>query len=379
MYASPIKMVVSNSLQVSSHEFYHLCMNISFKFGGLNQNIRKMAGYILKNKNRIILFGALAITLLMNFQRLLMVLVDRDGFVENIGLTLEAVLIRMIIFFVYAYLLLRFNVLWKGKKKALNFLINFVCFVLAIIITTRLMTIFVHTSLEKEQVFMITFTHYLIVQPILLLLASFIHLYFKQQQIILEREQAKQSALQHQLEALRSQINPHFLFNALNSLTVLIRTKSDSALPFVEQLSWLLRATLLRSEDDFITIENELEYLESYVFLQKERFGEKFNVNVQIPDNWKKELIPSFALQLLAENAIKHNVVSKNQPLLLEIYPDGEFLIIRNQINKRRDATEETGIGLLNLSIRFKLLKQKDIQINKEANYFTVKLPIIKK
>lgn len=150
-------------------------------------------------------------------------------------------------------------------------------------------------------------------------------------------------------------------------------------MPFVEQLSWLLRATLLRSEDDFITIENELEYLESYVFLQKERFGEKFNVNVQIPDNWKKELIPSFALQLLAENAIKHNVVSKNQPLLLEIYPDGEFLIIRNQINKRRDATEETGIGLLNLSIRFKLLKQKDIQINKEANYFTVKLPIIKK
>lgn len=344
-----------------------------------------MVGNMLKNKTQIIFFGALAITILMNFQRLLMVLVDRDGVGENIGLTIEAVIVRMIIFFIYAYILLRFNTIWKEKReatslarKALNFIINFGFFVSAIIITTQLMTIFLNNALEKEQVFMITLTNYLIVQPILLLLASFINLNFKQQQIILEKEQAKQSALQHQLEALRSQINPHFLFNALNSLTVLIRNKSDRALPFVDQLSWLLRATLLRSEDDFITIQNELEYLESYIFLQKERFGEKFKVDVQIPENWKKELIPSFSLQLLAENAIKHNVVSTNQPLLLEIYPNGEYLIIRNQIHKRRDATEGTGLGLLNLSVRFKLLKKRDIQINQDENYFTVKLPILK-
>ena len=346
-----------------------------------------MAGYILKNKNRIIFFGALTVTFLMNFQRLLMVLVAEDKVSDLTGASIEAVILRMIIFFIYAYLLLCFNVMWKNKigtvsyvRKALNFTINLGLFILTTIITTRLMVIFLeNNALEKEQVFMINLTNYLIVHPILLLLASFITLNFKQQQIILEREQAKQSALQHQLEALRSQINPHFLFNALNSLTVLIRTKSDSALPFVEQLSWLLRATLLRSEDDFITLENELEYLESYVYLQKERFGEKFNVDVQIPENWKKQLIPSFSLQLLAENAIKHNIVSKNQPLLLEIYPNREFLIIRNQINKRRDAIKNTGIGLLNLSIRFKLLKKRDVEINQDENYFTVKLPIITK
>lgn len=340
---------------------------------------------MLKNKNQIILLGALAVTLLMNFQRLLMVLVDRNGFVENIGMNIEAVILRMSVVFIYAYVLLRFNTIWKDKwettsftRKTINFSINFVFFVLAIIITTRLLTTLLNNSLEKEQVFMITLTNFLIVHPILLLLASFIKLHFSQQQIILEKEQAKQSALQHQLEALRSQINPHFLFNALSSLTVLIRSKSDRALPFVDQLSWLLRATLLRSEDDFITIQNELEYLESYIFLQKERFGEKFNISVQIPENWKKELIPSFSLQLLAENAIKHNVVSTNQPLLLEIYPNGEYLVIRNQIHKRRDATEGTGLGLLNLSVRFKLLKKSDIQINQDENYFTVKLPIQK-
>jgi LytS/YehU family sensor histidine kinase len=237
---------------------------------------------------------------------------------------------------------------------------------------------FLSGSLENRQVFAIITTDFLIVHPILLLLARFTNLSFQQQQIILEKEQAKQSALQHQLEALRSQINPHFLFNALNSLTVLIRNKSDRALPFVDQLSWLLRATLLRKDEDFITIQNELEYLESYIFLQKERFGEKFKVDIQVPENWKKELIPSFSLQLLAENAIKHNIVSTNQPLLLEIYPNGAYLIIRNQIHKRRDATEGTGLGLLNLSLRFKLLKKRDIQINQDENYFTVKLPILK-
>ncbi|MCB9292453.1 MAG: histidine kinase [Lewinellaceae bacterium] len=340
---------------------------------------------MLKNKAQIIIPGALAITILMHFQRVIMVFADREGFAAKIGVTIEALILRMLLFFVYACLLLSFNIIWKDKwhpprlgRKAFHIATNFGLFLLGVITTTLIMANFLSGSLENKQVFAIITTDFLIVHPILLLLARFTNLSFQQRQIILEKEQAKQSALQHQLEALRSQINPHFLFNALNSLTVLIRNKSDRALPFVDQLSWLLRATLLRSEDDFITIQNELEYLESYIFLQKERFGEKFKVDVQIPENWKKELIPSFSLQLLAENAIKHNVVSTNQPLLLEIYPNGEYLIIRNQIHKRRDATEGTGLGLLNLSVRFKLLKKRDIQINQDENYFSVKLPILK-
>jgi len=334
---------------------------------------------------QIIVLGALAITILMHFQRVIMVLIGRADFALAIGLTIEALIVRMLFFFVYACVLLGFNTIWKFEwhppllgRKAFNITANFALFVLGIITTTMVMAAFLSGSLEKEQVFAIITTDFLIVHPILLLLARFTNLSFQQQQIILEREQAKQSALQHQLEALRSQINPHFLFNALNSLTVLIRNKSDRALAFVDQLSWLLRATLLRSEDDFITIQNELEYLESYVFLQKERFGKKFKIDVQIPEDWKTELIPSFSLQLLAENAIKHNVVSTHQPLLMEIYPIGEYLIIRNQMHKRRDETEGTGLGLLNLSLRFKLLKKKDIEISQDENYFTVKLPIQK-
>ena len=340
---------------------------------------------MVKNKTQIIILGALMTTILLHFQRIIMVLADHVGFVEKLGVTIEAVMLRMLLIFGYAYVLLSFNIIWKDKwktppfrRKAFNITINFGLFLLGVIITTTVMASFLSGPLEGRQVFAIIMTDFLIVHPILLLLARFINLSFQQQQIILEKEQAKQGAIKHQLEALRSQINPHFLFNALNSLTVLIRNKSDQALAFVDQLSWLLRATLLRSEDDFITIQNELEYLESYIFLQKERFGEKFKVDVKIPENWKKELIPSFSLQLLAENAIKHNVVSTNQPLLLEIYPNGDYLIIRNQIHKRRDATEGTRLGLLNLSIRFKLLKKRDIQIIQDATYFIVKLPILK-
>jgi len=112
---------------------------------------------------------------------------------------------------------------------------------------------------EKKQLFFMTLFSYLIVHFILLLVARLVNLNFQYQQNIIEKEQAKQKTLQHQLQALRSQINPHFLFNALNSLNALIRQKSDKASTFVDKLSLLLRSTLQRSDKDFITIQDELE------------------------------------------------------------------------------------------------------------------------
>ena len=179
------------------------------------------------------------------------------------------------------------------------------------------------------------------------------------------------------MQALRTQINPHFLFNALNSLNALIRQKSDKASTFVDKLSLLLRSTLQRSDKDFITIQDELDYLETYIYLQKERFGDKFSVDIQIPKEWTKELIPSFSLQLLVENAIKHNVISKKQPLSVEIYTEGNYLVVRNLLHKRRDSVESTGTGLSNLSTRFNLLKKRRIQTIKSKEYFSVKLPIL--
>ncbi|MEM8908911.1 MAG: histidine kinase, partial [Bacteroidota bacterium] len=90
--------------------------------------------------------------------------------------------------------------------------------------------------------------------------------------------------------------------------------KSDKASVFVDKLSWMLRATLQQSEKNYLTLQEELDYLEAYIFLQKERFGDKLKIEINIPDAWKKQTVPSFSVQLLVENAIKHNVIANRQP-----------------------------------------------------------------
>ncbi|MDF1868350.1 MAG: histidine kinase, partial [Saprospiraceae bacterium] len=290
-----------------------------------------------------------------------------------------------IVMFCFSWLVLSFNMVWKNKwqgQKIRNQLstdiaINTGILILGVTALTILKQMFTPGFLGSGQLFFMTLFTYLLVQLILLLISRVVNLNFQHQQSLLEKEQAKQKALHHQLQALRTQINPHFLFNALNSLNALIRQKSENASTFVDKLSWLLRSTLQRSDKDFISLQDELEYLEAYIFLQKERFGEKFNVDVRIPEEWKKEMIPSFSLQLLVENAIKHNVASKQNPLLVEIYPKEGFLIVKNKIQERRDGLESTGTGLSNLSTRFQLLKKRTIQIQNDEQYFSVKLPVI--
>ena len=339
---------------------------------------------MLRNKTQIALLGALAVTILINLPRLLITLRESE-LTSRFGLSLGDVFLRSVVMFCFSWLVLSFNLVWKNKWEGQKIrsqwstaiAINVGILILGVTTLTILKQIFSPGFLERRHLFLMTFFIYLIVQLILLLISRLVNLSFEHQQSLLEKEQAKQKALQHQLQALRTQINPHFLFNALNSLNSLIRQNSENASTFVDKLSWLLRSTLQRGDKDFISLEDELEYLEAYIFLQKERFGDKFNVDARIPEEWKKELIPSFSLQLLVENAIKHNVVSKNNPLLVEIYPEQEFLIVKNKLQERRGEVESTEIGLSNLSTRFQLLKRKTIQIQKDDQFFIVKLPVI--
>ncbi|MEL6848789.1 MAG: histidine kinase [Bacteroidota bacterium] len=338
---------------------------------------------MFKSKIIIIFLGALSVTLLLNFQRMV-IAIQGNSLSSSLGLTKEVLIFRMILMFGYACLLLGVNLSWKNnwfpapsvRQKLSLVAVNSGILLLGIIVAIALKLQHSSAVYEQKQIIFATVINYLVVHPILLLLARFINLTFKQQQNLLEKEQAKQKALQHQLAAIRSQINPHFLFNSLDSLTALIREQSDRALAFVDQLSWLLRSTLQRSNEDFLPLAEEWEYLESYIFLQKERFGEKFKVDIRIPDDWKKESVPSFSLQLLVENAIKHNIASSKQPLMVEIFPENEQLKVRNRIQKRGDAPVSTGTGLANLSVRFRMLKKRDIQILQDEHFFTVSLPI---
>ncbi len=336
------------------------------------------------SKQKIILISALAISLLLNIPRVLIIL-KRQDLAESFGFNFYEVGLRVIIMFCFSLAVLSYNINWKtywpAKSSSLallrNVLINGFLLLLGVAAMTFSQQFVGEYLYDLNSFLFITFFVYMVVLIILLLLSWLVNLTSRHQQSIIEKEKAKQQALYHQLEALRSQFNPHFLFNTLNSLSTLIRNKPARASVFVDKLSWLLRATLQQSDKDFITLQEELDYLAAYVFLQKERFGEKLQVVINVPEDWKQQMVPSFSLQLLVENAIKHNVVARKQPLTVDIYSQEGYLIVGNPIQERSDRVESTGKGLSNLATRFRLLKKKDLQIEKTAQLFLVKLPIL--
>lgn len=343
-----------------------------------------MIGNILQNKWVLIFSAAFSVTLLVNFPRL-MIMFGPNEIIRMLGVTWGDFVLRAIAMFGYAWVLLCYNLLWKerwtpqssGWWKLLRGSINFLILFGGVLFLVLLENVVFPENFTRRRVFFLGLASYIVVQFILWLIVRVIRLQLQQQQDQLEKEQARQQALAHQLDALRNQINPHFLFNTLGSLTVLIRQQSDRALPFVDKLSWLLRATLQRGGEHFMTLADELAYLDSYLFLQKERFGEKLKVTIRIPEAWQQAEIPSFSLQLLVENAIKHNIASRNQPLVIEIYTENAYLVVKNPLQKRLDTPQSTGTGLANLSARFKLLKKRAIEIHQDDGFFTVRLPIL--
>ena len=331
-------------------------------------------------KNKIIFLGALAVTILISIPRLL-IAIARPELPNSFTITLEDTLIRGLMLFVYAWVLLSYNIKWRfriagGGSFLRNSFINILILFFGVLLLTVFGGIFEYGGLLPRQLFMTTLFLYVIVMFILLLLSRVVIVTEEVQRNIREKEQARQEALYHQLEALRNQVNPHFLFNALNSLNALIRQDSDKAPVFVDKLSWLLRQSLQHSEEDFVSLKEELDYLEAYIFLQKERFGKKLDVTVDIPEDWNRKNLPSFSLQLLVENAIKHNIVSEKEPLKINIYTEDQFVIVHNLIKKRRDVVESTGHGLNSVSKRFLHFNEKEVLITETENDFIVKLPM---
>ena len=189
----------------------------------------------------------------------------------------------------------------------------------------------------------------------------------------LERENT-----QSQLETLKNQINPHFLFNSLNTLSAIIPEDAELSVAFVDKLAYVYRYILEIREKEIITLEEELEYIKSYLFLLKIRFGENFQVSMDLDDEAKKKKIVPLSLQILIENAIKHNVVSKKKPLHIEILTkDNNKLVVKNNLQKKNSIIQSTHVGLQNISNRYKLLSGDSIEVEESAEVFQVVIPLI--
>ena len=192
---------------------------------------------------------------------------------------------------------------------------------------------------------------------------------------MIETEKLKKEQISAMYELLKAQVNPHFLFNSLNVLSTLVHKDADLSALFINQLSKVYRYILDTREKEVVTLTEELEELDSYIFLMKIRFGENFSFNKNITD--KNCLVTPLTLQMLIENALKHNEVSRLHPLSIEVFDDKDFIIIQNNLQLKNNVLDSTGLGLQNIRSRYHILAKKDIEINKDASFFTVKIPKI--
>ncbi|WP_228424402.1 sensor histidine kinase [Chryseobacterium geocarposphaerae] len=190
-------------------------------------------------------------------------------------------------------------------------------------------------------------------------------------------EQLNSAYLKAQLQLLQEQLNPHFLFNTLSSLSAIVRENPNLAQSYILHLSKIFRYTLVRSGNNLISLEKELEHLKSYIQLVKMRLENAFQIHINISEDCISKQILHLSLQPLVENAVKHNKATLSHPLTVEIYEEDKWLIIRNNLQPSINETEGTGLGLTNLNERYKLQLHKEIEIFQTKEYFIVKLPFL--
>ncbi|MFK7772548.1 MAG: sensor histidine kinase [Saprospiraceae bacterium] len=201
--------------------------------------------------------------------------------------------------------------------------------------------------------------------------------YTKLQKSIQEKEQLQRENIQSQLEGLKNQVNPHFLFNSLNTLTYLIPEEPDKAVNFVQKLSKVYRYILEIRDQKIVTISDELEFLNAYVFLLKERFGENLNIDINIPkSNYHSKIVP-LSLQILFENVIKHNIISTQKPLMIQVSIEKDKLIVKNNLQKKNQVISSTSMGLQNIKNRYQFFTKKEVDVIVTSDSFLVALPLV--
>jgi two-component system LytT family sensor kinase len=337
----------------------------------------------IRNVKQQVLIGiAVIATLLINLPRLLSLLnVFEGAYAPFESITVLDIVVRILWLGLFSWFVLNFNTHWRFTKlpkslqhffgTLLGNLLVYVIFVFGLIISYEAI---VGNALVKADKILL-FVVYLIVGLIMLFTANIMRLQMVHRDDVLEKEVLKNQTIAMELQALKNQINPHFLFNSLNSLSAIVRA-NEQATDFVSNLSYMYRYILQSGERDMVTLSEELDFLNSYVHLIKTRYRDRFDCRITIDELFLNTQIPVLTLQLLVENAIKHNEISESHPLLVEVYTEEDELIVSNKMRARQSFVESTGQGLPNISKRFKMLKGAQIKIKDKEGQFIVRLPL---
>lgn len=196
----------------------------------------------------------------------------------------------------------------------------------------------------------------------------------------LQAEQLRKQNALAQFEALKNQVSPHFLFNSLSILSSLVHVDANLSEKFIDQLSKAYRYILEQKENDTVSLKTELNFLESYAFLLKIRFEDKFDLKISVsPEQAEQYRIAPLTLQLLIENCVKHNRMSQDEPLTVTISIKDNYLVVSNplRIRSELEPRTSTGIGLANITNRYQLLTKAAVETSQDGGLFTIKIPLI--
>ena len=270
-----------------------------------------------------------------------------------------------------------FNSIFIRKKMVLRFFLEILC---AVIISH--IVIYIHQNIIVMKVDLITYLDKILNKDgsfytitiegiFIMIFIETIYMYYQHKETDLEREKFKYNQLKNQL-------NPHFLFNSLNTLSAMVYTKTpDESVEYIDKLSDFYRYVLVNEGKNLIPLKEEIEIINKYGDILKTRFQDGFVLNINLNEEDLNKKILFMSLQLLVENAVKHNIASKEKPLTVNIYSENNFIVVSNNKVMRTDNVISTGIGLDNLNERYKIVDNKEIKIISNNDKFTVKIPMI--
>jgi LytS/YehU family sensor histidine kinase len=195
---------------------------------------------------------------------------------------------------------------------------------------------------------------------------------------VVDKEQIQQLTLKHEYETLKGQVNPHFLFNCFNTLSSLITVDKKGAEQFLNELSKVYRYLLRNNEEGLSTLQTEIRFIESYYRLLSTRYGEGLQLHIEVDRRYDQYILPTLSLQLLVENAVKHNMVSRQSPLVIDIFTAaGNILVVNNNMQPKQIKVASHKIGLENIRSKYALLNQAGFQVLADSKNFSVVLPLI--
>ena len=276
--------------------------------------------------------------------------------------------------------------LWKvcpwDKKPRLHLLLEipgifiWVTF-LSVLISWWITSYFFHKTFSLN----ITFWHNVLIANFVAFFVTAIHegifFYIQWKYNIQRSEELEKSTYEAQYENLRSQVNPHFLFNSLNTLAAQVENNPE-AVSFVENLSDFLRYSLSNTGRELVPLKEEIQMLQKYKYLQQTRFGQNLIINIEVDEKSQNLFIAPLALQMLVENAIKHNIISRDKPLTINIFiSNNNYLSVENNLQKKIEPGRSTRIGLKNIQNRYQYLTTRKVIFIESSLKYKVSIPLV--